>query len=506
MAFNMKRPIIKGTPLHKASTESIVAQTRTQADGTLVDAGGALGRSYIPIAIDYSVNGLIDFGDIENDKKKKKKKKEEVKKVKVKEKKKKDVKKVKKEEKNVKEQVYVDEAVDEDFIEDAGQDDNSTVHPNKKGGDKENWKEKEKRKNIADAEANKKRLDEASKKRVEADIANEENDYSGIENDNSGSASGSVGSKAKPYENWKVRADKRNIAEAEANKKRADEASKKRTDAKKNNTNFDWNSDVNSGIVAPETSKQKPKTKSKVKVDPSISAAETKAKKEFDNRDRTAMSPIEPKAVVELPNNTPDPKPKKAGTVPNAKEKPDADKNPDYAISKPKLNAEGNPVDFGGSTSSPGYNYDANNDQWSYNGINITEDEVSSEAYTAITRDVMRREQQETQERIKEEKTNLNSNTPSRGSSNVDLLPQPQASVNNEAATTTTRTREQLQNDKIYNDFRTSKYTKNKMIEEGYNPIKSKSPMEMRDDRVYANAQVDGPVRKNMIKGGYIPR
>jgi hypothetical protein len=75
MAFNMKRPIIKGTPLHKALTESIVAQTRTQTDGTLVSGGEALGRSYIPIAIDYSVDGLIDFGDVGGGKKKKKKKK-----------------------------------------------------------------------------------------------------------------------------------------------------------------------------------------------------------------------------------------------------------------------------------------------------------------------------------------------------------------------------------------------------------------------------------------------
>jgi hypothetical protein len=326
---------------------------------------------------------------------------------------------------------------------------------------------------------------------VEADIANEEDDYSAIENDNSGSTQN------KPYENWKVREDKRNIAEAEALKAKMDA---------KNNTNFDYNSNTNSDIVAPETPKQKPK--SKVKVDPSISAAETKAKKEFDNRDRTAMSPIEPKAVVELPNNTPDPKPKKADTAPNAKEKPDADKNPEYAINKPKLNAEGNPVDFGGSTNSPGYNYDAESDQWSYNGINITEGEVSSEAYTAITRDIMRREREETQERIKEEEINLNSNTPSRGSSNVDLLPQPPPAVNNEVATTTPRTRKQKENDKIYNDFRTSKYTKNKMIEEGYNPIKSKgkSPMEMRDDRIYRNARADGPVRENMIKGGYKPQ
>ena len=52
MAFKMNRPIIKGTPIHKA--ESIVAQTRTQADGSLVTAGNDLGNSYIPAAIDFS--------------------------------------------------------------------------------------------------------------------------------------------------------------------------------------------------------------------------------------------------------------------------------------------------------------------------------------------------------------------------------------------------------------------------------------------------------------------
>ena len=47
----MNRPLIKGTPLHKTS---IVAQTQTQADGKLVASGDALGKSYIPAAIDYS--------------------------------------------------------------------------------------------------------------------------------------------------------------------------------------------------------------------------------------------------------------------------------------------------------------------------------------------------------------------------------------------------------------------------------------------------------------------
>ena len=32
-----------------------------------------------------------------------------------------------------------------------------------------------------------------------------------------------------------------------------------------------------------------------------------------------------------------------------------------------------------------------------------------------------------------------------------------------------------------------------------------KSPMQMRDDRIYRNARKDGPVRRNMIKSGYEP-
>lgn len=40
----------------------------------------------------------------------------------------------------------------------------------------------------------------------------------------------------------------------------------------------------------------------------------------------------------------------------------------------------------------------------------------------------------------------------------------------------------------------------------GYTPSKVKSPVEMRDDRIYQFAKKDGPLRKNMIKSGYIPQ
>ena len=79
MAFKMNRPIIKGTTKHKASiakakSESIVSQRRVTADKSLVESGKALGQSYIPQAIDYS----IDMPEIKVSKKKKKKKEEKL--------------------------------------------------------------------------------------------------------------------------------------------------------------------------------------------------------------------------------------------------------------------------------------------------------------------------------------------------------------------------------------------------------------------------------------------
>ena len=78
MAFNMKRPIIKGTPIHKASIaraeeKSIVSQRKTQADPKLVAAAGALGRSYLlPNEIDFSIDQTIDgIGDARGGRKKK---------------------------------------------------------------------------------------------------------------------------------------------------------------------------------------------------------------------------------------------------------------------------------------------------------------------------------------------------------------------------------------------------------------------------------------------------
>ena len=149
MAFNMNRPLIKGTPLHKASiakakAESIVAQTRTQADSSLVGAGNALGRSYIPAAIDYSIDQKAIKIPKGKEKPNPKPKKEK--------------------------EIDMDELLkeDEDEIVDAGLDDERAVNPNKKDRGYKNWKVREEEENIRLAEENKARLDAASAKRKEA--------------------------------------------------------------------------------------------------------------------------------------------------------------------------------------------------------------------------------------------------------------------------------------------------------------------------------------------------
>ena len=419
MAFNMKRPIIKGTPLHKASIakakESIVSQRRTQADASLVSGGRLLGESYIPGTIDFSIDTpdmSLTKQDLEDALSKKGKEKktpetaevmidgvqttvpyderfdyEAVKRVKKK--------KVVKKEKQKEEDVlvgdtesadskyvapYVEEAEDEDIIEDAGLDDERTVNPNKKD---------------------------------------------------------------RGYKNWKVREEERNIAAAEANKAKLDAKSKAR---------------------------------------------------------KNKASKIEPKKIEQMPTTTPETKLEQAGPAPEAKPgKGKAHNNPDYKAKGPTTNSEGQVTSIGGTPpQNPGYSYNKENDQWTYNDIPVVLDEVPEEFVNSV--------EVEEQEGYN---INLNSNTPSNDSTSVDLLPQPQtntiAPTNTEQTLTPRQIRERKKQDKKYNDPNTGPKVKATMIEEGYNPIKSKNAEKMRDDRIYRNARKDGPVRRNMIKSGYEP-
>ena len=117
---------------------------------------------------------------------------------------------------------------------------------------------------------------------------------------------------------------------------------------------------------------------------------------------------------------------------------------------------------------------------------------------------VKNEQEQEYNKKIEQKETDLNSNTPSADSTNTqDLLP---VTKDNEVKLTPRQIREKKRADKKYNDPSTGPNVKNQMIKEGYTPIQSKSPMEMRDDRIYRNAKPNGQVRKNMIQGGYMPQ
>ena len=467
MAFNMKRPIIKGTPLHKASIakakESIVSQRRTQADASLVDAGDALGKSYIPAAIDYSIDQkAIKIPESNKDKGRDKKATKiksikKLKKLKVKDtsgpdletrvppetKKKEDrdksgdkkatkIKPIKPGESKGKKgkgpdletrvAPYVKEAEDEDIIEDAGLDDERTVDPNKKD---------------------------------------------------------------RGYKNWKVREEERNIAAAEANKAKLDAKSK----ARKNKASK----------IEPKKIEQMPTTTPETKLEQAGPAPEGKneaAKPAHldPNLNNQVNSDIEGMGNFQTPKLSPHDQ--FAANLPEDAEDHFTSSYNDYAYTTVMTDVDG----------------DGELDEkeiWTYKGSVINENQVSTAAHTSILSDLSGKQKQKYNKDIKQKETDLNSNTPSNDSTSVDLLPQPQtntiAPTNTEQTLTPRQIRERKKQDKKYNDPNTGPNVKATMIEEGYNPIKSKNAEKMRDDRIYRNARKDGPVRRNMIKSGYEP-
>jgi hypothetical protein len=412
MAFNMNRPIIKGTSLHKASiakakSESIVSQARVSADSSLVGAGELLGESYIPAAIDFSIDRsepTLTKKDLENHTPKVKNPKVKKEKEKVVEKtpgpaitlediqqsnkdakidtdkkaKNSEKKKVKiKVKKNKKKKKYVEEAEDEDIIVDDGRNNEATVHPNKKD---------------------------------------------------------------RGYKNWKVKEEEKNIAAAEANKAKLD--------------------------------------------------AESKARK-------NKASKIEPKNIDKLPTTLPEGKLEQAGPAPEAKPgKGKAHENPDYETKRSTKNSEGQITSLGGTpVENPGYSYNEESDQWTYNDILVEPHEVPEEFVDGVDA-----------EREESDNINLNSNTPSNNSTRVDLLPQPQPVEAKEATTTPDRKPKPSDFEGSFKERQEQYRIANEEWYQAQQAKKGKSPMEMRDDRIYRNARADGPVRENMIKSGYKPR
>ena len=466
MAFKMNRPLIKGTPIHKASIakakqESIVTQTRTQADSGLVDAAGALGRSYIPAAIDFS----RDLKGIK-------------------------IPKSKEDKGNNKSKTKKDLGKTSNKTKVAENYDNSgLVNPETKGGDYNleiNYPEEEDVKKKVEKDVLIGDTESADSKYVAPYIEeaeDEDDDYSGIENDKTITDD----PKPKPYRTFVSRKEEQeNIARAEENKAKLDA-----------------------------------QTAEKVK------------------RRDYKVSKIEPKNVEQIPTTAPEPKVEKvnqsskvktkdykpAHLDPNLNNKVNTDIEGTGNLQTPRLSlhdqyAANLPEDaedhFTGSYNDYAYTTvmtdidgDGELDEqevWTYKGNVINENQVSTDAYTSILGDLSNKQEQKNNKEIKQKKENLNSNTPSNDSTANTLLP---------IVPTLTNEVEQTKQVSVKpkpSDFRPKKnafggtLTANEQYQKALKEYNSKSPMEMRDDRIYRNALPDGLIRKNMIKGGYTPK
>ena len=209
---------------------------------------------------------------------------------------------------------------------------------------------------------------------------------------------------------------------------------------------------------------------------------------------------MKPKKSKLLPTNATEIELKKADTTTESKKTPKAHNNPEYNVKGSKYDSEGNLTSLGGVTDSPGYSYEQESDQWTYNGIAVESYEVPEELVDSEDENKEEREN-------KSRNRNLNSNTPSNKPVEEDIIqPQPPKPVVEEKKTLSKlEIRKKRVADKKYNDPDTGKNVKDQMLKEGYVPNESKSPTQARDNRIYRNAIKGGAVQKNMIKSGYKP-
>ena len=488
MAFKMNRPIIKGTPFHEASIakakpKSIVSQSRTTTDASLVKGGQLLGESYMPAVIDFSINR----------EKPKFTKDEIIKALKTPKKRKLNIKKkVKKKEREEKEKNIVREEI-------ITLDDLKNANENaKKGddipvtGDGDNVKGKKGKK-------------KGKKKKVyiEEPVDADDADFSAIENDNSGTdntgaGDGSSDGVNRGYKNFKRREEERMLAEAEALKAKMDAESRARAAnnppskiTPKNIKTLPNNTkelELNTADKLPESNKAVP-----AHLDKNLNREEPKANREFPNLNLTLDPDVHSEYYASLgidPRNNP------SGSF--------SAQYDDYEYTRV--------VDEDG----------VEHDMWSYKNQPITDDQVGDDVYEAIMNDVATRqeeeynaelEQQELQNQkiIEEKEKALNSNTPALPPpSNSETLVQPQPKV--ESNDNNTEVAEIPEKPRV-NDFEGSFFEKQKQYREAmkvykekYDTKYGKSPVEMRDDRVYRLSKPDGVVRKNMIKSGYKPQ
>ena len=469
MAFNMKRPVIKGTQIHKASiakakSESIVSQARTQADSTLVASSNALGLSGVPEAQSYKLKSY-DLSGIE-DKRVGKKKPTKY--------------------DPTEDPDYNDEEIQAD-LDRITAEDGKTPKPKSKKKGYENWKVREEKENIRLAEEGKARSDAASAKRVAA--AEAKAAKAKIKADNDKTAKSKADADA-------AKAEALAAANA-AEKIKADAsaaAEKDRLQVEKDN-NYVGEGSIDNPNERYEDTEGYKAIKNKA-------AADYKVK--LGDLERKTINGTEgwfPKQSAVGGNYTaPDEKGIVGGTqwddelgrfrIPTGglsdegvEALSDKDKevyNTEIASRNTKAAEEAEKLrPKAGSVNTS----DINTTMLNEGQIKLNLDSNTYE-YTDLYHS--------TKAKVSEKA--LNSQTPKAN---------PEATV--EQGLTPRQVRENRMADKKYNNPKTSEYIKSQMIKEGYNPIKSKSPAQMRDNRIYQFAQKDGPVRRNMIKSGYTP-
>ena len=453
MAFRMNRPIIKGTPLHKASvakakSESIVSQSRTQADSGLIAAASAMGKALVPGEVDFSLDQTIDgIGDARGGRKKK------------------EVKGLTDEQKAAAAEKLRKENLKKEYDKE---------HP---GGTLfQDGK-------YYDASGN-----EVKQKKVKEEKTPTDNMFNDVDAD--GNVVSRLFGRARQAANQR-RADSKAKQEASQIEKEKLNAEKLKVKTAKE----EEQAKIEAGKQAELNKELEAKNK--------LREAKTTASTDYtvNKRDlvlnggnwvpkKGAVSKEDDRAIWDGEQWTDNPKYMDKGDVVNPDGKfIDREKVGSVADWDP---GEGPKVEaFGGKQI---------NQYTKEQRSRLETEGVWSDKAEKM---VLPEEIVDGEFVSKAEGTKLEvvATDPSGNNQTNNTVVEKE-----DQNTTTTRTREQKENDKIYNDFRTSEYMKKKMIEGGYTPIQSKSPMEMRDDRVYRNARADGPVRKNMIKGGYKPQ
>jgi len=449
MAFKMNRPIIKGTANHKASiakakAQSVVSQSRTQADAGLVGAADALGKSYKPAEIDFELDKInIDVPE-----------KKEKKPLTPEDQAAKDARKAKRKETRGKIVDGVKTAIGgivgiplaigkglfkfgEDIIDEFGNKVEGAIDDIKtKGAEGEKDRAEKKAERKAAKEAEKKAKEEAALAEQQASKKarfnklmvedEEENDFSAIEAE-PGVDYESSGAVDRGYKTWKQKQDAENIRLARETSGRMNTITeqRRREAAKKYN----------------------------VKVE-DLEAKEVGGKREFFPKQDVVGGKEETQWDDELGRFR-----KPEATIPVGKE----EQKKAVDEMKPKY-PKGMDPNLA-TTGEIALNYDTN----TY--------EYTQQYYDRLAK-----------EKIERQKVEPISNTTEP--------------VVEEKKTTTSNAR-QRRLDKKYENAGPS--VRANMIADGYVPSEGKSPAQMRDNRIYRNAIKGGVVQRNMIKSGYIP-